>query len=508
MARETSQNADLDFEQMMGELDAMKTDLAHRQASRSGSRSTAPRSVTGADGEPRRTRTRRAPTEPRADLSLSVNAVSAETSVPTVATPVSPLSKYSDLPSLQNQIQNHSQDQGLNQNHDQKIGLGLGLGLELGLGLSHTQGQGQAQEQRDESPQQALDEVSPSMSEVSPSMSIDAANVTDTTSEPRVRTVQALEAVEQSNPLSPPTQPAQVTVEEQAGPVSVEAAPVSETMPSGSTTLGADGRRPLPPKSAQRSRSISIKSSRLSQTGQSDNGERAPESSPGSSTPSTPQEIMTPTFGPPAPRKFLRPYPQSPSLSSSNGQMAPPSPRLPARSNSRRQPQAIIRSADSTMTTQSSSEKGAPSAPPAIPPRSRSGSSSLSRSNTITRTDGSDQAAHPFQTPTIAEVVETIPQSPKSPPPQQSNFSQQATQHQQQFLQHPHQQQPPQDPQQPQPEAAIVRSSADDENKSAASGATGFGQARKMSSNNGLRPLKEENEAGHSLEPSVLPDEL
>lgn len=30
MTRETSQNADLDFEQMMGELAAMKTDLAHR----------------------------------------------------------------------------------------------------------------------------------------------------------------------------------------------------------------------------------------------------------------------------------------------------------------------------------------------------------------------------------------------------------------------------------------------------------------------------------------------
>lgn len=30
MTRETSQNGDLDFEQMMGELAAMKTDLANR----------------------------------------------------------------------------------------------------------------------------------------------------------------------------------------------------------------------------------------------------------------------------------------------------------------------------------------------------------------------------------------------------------------------------------------------------------------------------------------------
>ncbi|KAF9319888.1 hypothetical protein BG003_007880 [Podila horticola] len=411
MTRETSQNADLDFEQMMGELAAMKTDLAHRQASRSGPRTTTPR--TPGDGEPRRARTRRAPTassEPRPDLSLSVDAVPTENPLP-VATPLSPLSKHPD-----------QRDDNFNESDNQN----------------------QSLDQNDNQNQSENQDYLKNLLGDSPSMTIDAASPVES----RIRTVQTLD------------EPLPQLDQEPKGP---ELTGLTESPP--------DSRRPLPPKSAQRSRSISHHSGRPSPSTHDD---RAPDSS-GSSTPSTPQEVMTPTFGASAPRKFLRPYPSSPSLSTSN--QSPASPRLPARSNSRRQPQAILPTVTPSEGHQPSYGGGPP---PVIPPRSRSGSRSLSRNNTITRPDG-DQS-HPFPTPTITEDGEPSPQTPLNSSPQQP------------------QPQPQPEPQQPQHEPSP-------ESETRNPSASGPGHARKKSSSNGLRRLNEEDESNHSLAPSLLPAE-
>ncbi|KAG0357492.1 hypothetical protein BG005_003458 [Podila minutissima] len=426
MTRETSQNADLDFEQMMGELAAMKTDLAHRQASRSGPRTTTPR--TPGDGEPRRTRTRRtpAPSEPRPDLSLSVDAVPTENPLP-VPAPLSPLSKQPDeRDDHVNEIQSQSQNLSESRNQSQN--------------LSESQNQSENQ-----------DHLKNLLGDT-PSMAIDTANPVES----RIRTVQTLD-----EPLTQPDQ-------EPKGP---ELSGVTESPP--------ESRRPLPPKSAQRSRSISHHSGRPSPSTHDD---QAPDCS-GSSAPSTPQEVMTPTFGASAPRKFLRPHPSSPSLSTSN--QSPASPRLPARSNSRRQPQAILPAVAPSEAQQPFSYGGGP--PPVIPPRSRSGSRSLSRNNTITRPDG-DQS-NPFPTTTIAEDGEPSPQTPQNSSPQQPLYQLQ--------------------PQQPQPESQQPQHEPmpESETRSPSASVSGPGHARKKSSSNGLRRLNEEDENKHSLAPSLLPAE-
>ncbi|KAG0348950.1 hypothetical protein BG004_003433 [Podila humilis] len=299
--------------------------------------------------------------------------------------------------------------------------------------------------------------------------------------EPRIRTVQTLEhpdrttaahSWDSSQEPSAPTSPS----------ATLEALAVA-TAEGSVVNPAADSRRVLPPKSAQRSRSISHNSSRLSQSSHNDHSDRAPGSSSGSSAPSTPQEAMTPAFGASGARKFLRPFPSSPSLSSNGSQLAPASPRLPTRSNSRRQPQAIVNPSTPSSNEngqQQSAPFGAQAPPPVIPPRSRSGSSSLSRSNTMTRPDGSqDSYMHPCPTPTIAEDSETM-----------SGVE------------------PSSSPQQPQPATLLDESEAKASSSSNSANTPHTpGHARKKSSSNGLRRLNEEDESGHALAPSLLPAE-
>ncbi|KAK3843193.1 MAG: hypothetical protein J3R72DRAFT_112408 [Linnemannia gamsii] len=247
---------------------------------------------------------------------------------------------------------------------------------------------------------------------------------------------------------------------------------------------------PLPPKSAQRSRSISHGSSRLTETLVGENDERV--SNGLDSSPATPQETSTAIFdGPVPPRKFLRPYPSSPSLSTaaSNGQIMPSSPRVPARSNSRsyaKSPRAVP---GSPSFPDPSTAQG-PSSPfdhqqhphqqqqyqqqhphqqqqqqqyqqyqyhhqqapqsPMVPPRSRSASRSLSRSNTLTKSETKHDEFPFTATPSIAEDRET-PLSPQEPPVQQTVLAQ-PQQHQEQSQQHEEQYQQQQEQSQQQQE--------------------------------------------------------
>lgn len=320
---------------------------------------------------------------------------------------------------------------------------------------------------------------------------------------------------------------------------------------------------PLPPKSAQRSRSISHGSGRQPQT-VDENGERVVNGS--ESSPSTPQETSTAVFdGPVPPRKFLRPYPSSPSLSSSaqNGQMMPASPRVPARSNSRnyaKSPRPIPGSPSipeqpsqgSPYDQQHQQQQQQPQqqqqhqyqyhhqqAPqsPVVPPRSRSASKSLSRSNTLTKTDVKHDELSFMATPSIAEDRET-PLSPQEPlllpptleqlqqpqqPQQPQEEQEQASvepQPQQQELVQPQpvqpQQQPPQQQQdgeaqqqeeETQQQQQPIVASEEALQRGVADSPIGAGAIQKKSSSNSLGHGDEDNEpqAAPSLAPSLLP---
>ncbi|KAF9356771.1 hypothetical protein BGX26_004791 [Mortierella sp. AD094] len=320
MSQDTAQNGDLDFEKMMGELAAMKTDLANRQANRV-ARPSAPRSAT-VDGEFRRTRTRRALTETQIDASLSVEAASS-----------------SQVPSV-------------NTSHTAIVRSALG---------SHETDHNKKDQPR--SPHGV-------MPSDYPGMRIDAA-ISDSTSSGSSVGTRAVQSSETSEPNGA----------------------------LGNVSLGrSESRRnpsaaPLPPKSAQRSRSISNNSSRLSRTLYNDNGDFNVEaSSYPDNIAASPQDISTPTFGP-GPRKFLRPYPSSPALSTTSGQTGSASPQLPARSNSRnysKAPPSTVSTPSALEQTSQSSSYG--SQGPVIPPKSKSASSPLSRSNTLNELNKVDGA--------------------------------------------------------------------------------------------------------------------
>ncbi|KAF9114839.1 hypothetical protein BGX27_009676 [Mortierella sp. AM989] len=351
MSRDATQNADLDFDQMMGELAAMKTDLANRQASRV-TRPSAPRSAT-TDSEPRRTRTRRAPQETLTDTSLSLEAVSQSPShssshVTIAGTATGP--RDEDTNKQLNRDQSQSQDQRRNPHGEMPI--------------SQTE------------------------------MRIEAAMSDSTSSGSNgvTRTVQSSDASESSDA-------------------------------SGNLGLGpSESRRnpsaaPLPTKSAQRSRSVSTNSTRVSRTLFGDNGDLNVESAGyPDNLAASPQEVSTPTFGPTQSlRKSLRPHPSLPSLSTSNGQGGSASPQLPTRSNSRSYSKASPPSSSPSSASEQTPQ-GSPygSQVPVAPPRSRSASRPVSRSNTLNRMDTAQDQFKFIGTSTIAEDQESTYPSEKS----------------------------------------------------------------------------------------------
>ncbi|KAG0278028.1 hypothetical protein BGZ95_004866 [Linnemannia exigua] len=524
---------DMDFEQMMGELAAMKTDLANRQANRFGSRSSTPRDAD--QQEPRRTRLTRAKTETRADTLLSVETTALDQTVSpntSVLSPVSPIIKRSATAGANLR----DPDSRLNHRHHRPTQDRSGT---------------TAESDRNEQP---VPPASPA-----PRMRIDA-------SIPEQSTSSKTDAVESTTNTSGNV--------ESSGP-----------LPGG--LVRRESKRampvPLPPKSAQRSRSISHGSSRLPETLVDENGERV--SNGLDSAPATPQETSTAVFdGPVPPRKFLRPYPSSPSLSTvaSNGQMMPSSPRVPARSNSRsyaKSPRPVpgspsfpdppIAQGPSSPFDQQQQHphqqqqyqqhqhqqyqyhhQQAPQSP-VVPPRSRSASRSLSRSNTLNKSE-TKHDEYPFTaTPSIAEDRET-PLSPQEPPVQQivpAQPQQQQEQPQQQQEQPQQQHEQPQQPQeqeqeplqplqpqqqqqeelveaQPQPQPQLdlppvesLQQQLDNENKQqhivvasedalqrgVANSTDAGGYIQKKSSNNSLGQGNEDNDAQHSLAPSLLP---
>ncbi|KAG0264132.1 hypothetical protein BG011_007400 [Mortierella polycephala] len=380
MTRETAQNVDLDFEQMMGELAAMKTDLAHRQASRVGPRSTALRAT--AEGEPRRTRVRRVPTEVlRMDPAQTMNTAALDASTTTHTKLHSPTSPVTQKPAvLQEADQNSKQDQikdsasAQDQSQDAKNSI-----------LEEQQSQGRSMEVGSQ-----------------PSMNISTALNDSITS---------------------------ASSETSAHDLSLAGGAM------GGSSLGrSESRRnaaaPLPPKSAQRSRSISHGSSRLSQTihNESNNDPHREHAAMKDGTSMVSREVSTPTFGPTTPpRKSLRPYPSSPSLSVANGQMTSATPRLPVRSNSRNYSKPAAPAPNHHIAADHTTQNPPHNGPaPVIPPRSRSGSKSLSRSNTLTRLDGGhDQGSSYMATPSIAEDQETPVESSQPIAPQRSSSEQQ-----------------------------------------------------------------------------------
>ncbi|KAF9985621.1 hypothetical protein BGZ75_002735 [Mortierella antarctica] len=458
MTRATAQNGDLDFEQMMGELAAMKTDLAQRQASRSGSRPSTPR--TGAsDAEPRRVRTRRTPAETNAETSTS-----ADTEASAVLPPSSPFVKASTA----------------------LDGSGIDTKVE--------QVQEQAQPDAGSDPQ--------------------ATNVSETTGDRPIHAHTTIEAATLSSTLtsssisssSEATETIAQPTESQGTDTSASAAPVSPPSSGGSTLTRSESRRntavPLPQKSAQRSRSISHGSSRLSQTSHSDLNESIREAIGSEVATVIPEEVSTPTFGPTVPpRKFLRPYPSSPALSSTTGQMAPASPRLPARSNSRNyhKPAATSASAHAPSSTDLTPQ-GSPlvNQAPAIPPRARSGSKSLSRSNTFNRSEGGQDPGSPYtSTPTITEDGETALDSPQPTEAAISAGLQQQQQQQQQSLD-----------QLQQLQSTFAASEDVSRNVVASDPPAVVSHMRKKSSTSILKPVSEAQDThGHSLAPSLLPAE-
>ncbi|KAF9189974.1 hypothetical protein BGZ51_009036 [Haplosporangium sp. Z 767] len=405
MTRETAQNANLDFEQMMGELAAMKSDLASRQASRVGPRSTASRATP--EGEPRRTRVRRVPTEVlRTDPTQTVDTAALDASTATHITLLSPTSPVTQKPAaslvvLQDADQNSKQDQI----------------KDSASALDHTQDQSQDAKNSTSEGQQSQGRAAEVGSQ--PLMNIGAALNDSTSSTSSITAQDSL-----SN-----TPGAQLkTVSSSSGTSAHDSSPAAGAM-GASGLVRSESRRnaaaPLPPKSAQRSRSISHGSSRLSQTihNENNNDPHREHTAMTDGTSVVSHEVSTPTFGPTIPpRKSLRPYPSSPSLPVANAQMTSAAPRLPVRSNSRNYSKPTA-STPNDHTAQSPPHSGPA---PAIPSRSRSGSKSLSRSNTLTRLDGGhDQGSSYMGTPPIAEDQETSVESSQPIAPQQSSSEQQ-----------------------------------------------------------------------------------
>ncbi|KAG0056548.1 hypothetical protein BGZ83_004571 [Gryganskiella cystojenkinii] len=381
MSRDTSQKADLDFEQMMGELAAMKTDLANRQANRVGSRPTTPRvpgAAVGVDGtsEPRRTRLRRAVTEPRAEIPTddSVRDLSVSTPHPALPVPSSPvITRSATLASnLRDNANNRDNDQ--NQNQSQQV-------------VDQSQQQQPQQSQHPLDDQKGNDRYQydyPSSSSSSSRTLVTAAHL-------------------QSQNSGMGAQPS--TSNDNAANITDSNTNLSRSESRRSVTQGA----PLPPKSAQRSRSISNNSGRLSQTISIENGDMIYRNQhDGAGSPL--QDSFSSNLNQPIPpRKFLRPYPSSPSLGSANGQLAPASPRLPARSNSR----SVKTSPPGGSPSSSNAIESVPQSPalngasaPVIPPRSRSASRSLSRSNTLNRSETTAEQHNAHVTPAISEDYE------------------------------------------------------------------------------------------------------
>ncbi|KAF8981855.1 hypothetical protein BGZ46_002201 [Entomortierella lignicola] len=348
MSRDTEQNGDLDFEKMMGELAAMKTDLANRQANRA-PRPSVPRSTT-VDGEPRRTRVRRAHTESQIDASLSVMTASESSSVHSSHTTM-----------VRSALESHEGDNDIPWNQDQS----------------------QSRKNQLRSPHAV-------MPDYQPEMKIETAILDSASSGSSV----GMKTVQSSEP--------------------------SDAV--GSASIGrSESRRnssaPLPPKSAQRS------NSRVSRTLQTENGDLNIESAGyPDNIAASPTGLSTPTFGI-GPRK-LRAYPSSPALSTTSNQVESASPRPPARSNSRSYSKASSANnfpglEQTPQNTQNDSQV------PIIPPRSRSGSRTVSRSNTLTRTETIQDQNKSFST--IAEDQEPIYSShalqerslsqPSAPPP-------------------------------------------------------------------------------------------
>lgn len=380
----------------------------------------APR-VAGVDSEPRRPRMRRAATEPQPEQPLSsdetVHNLSVVPTSPAMPSLSSPIIKRSATMAANLRDTEHGKDQN---------------------GQSQNQSQDQEQEQVQIQPLPQVQNQPIEDKKADPAANLPIDNP-------------QLHSIEQNQHLPP----------------SVGAMPSN----AGANLVRTESRRsvtpgvPLPPKSAQRSRSISNNSGRHSQI----SGEISMQE--GLSSPL--QEATSPVLTPLAPpRKFLRPYPSSPSLNTTNGQLAPTSPRIPARSNSR-----SIRST-ATVGSQSTSNDSTPpspsfggGAPPVIPPRARSASKSLSRSNTLNKPETGAEHAHTHATPAISEDYE--------------GHSPNQDQHAKPLV--------PEEPR---------------ESKTTEAPPVNQSHMRKKSSSNVLRPLDEVNDsAGHTLAPSLLPDE-
>ncbi|KAG0370180.1 hypothetical protein BGZ54_007380 [Gamsiella multidivaricata] len=330
MTRQTARDGDLDFEQMLGELAAMKTDLANRQANRVASRPTRSRTVT-ADGEPRRVRARRAATD-HADVPLSVEAPSTASAISnqTILSPTSPVASRSATLLASLHDSDHDKEQGREPSP------------------SATQGQEQRPKKSDQGQQ--------------PEMRIET-TLPDTplhSSEAATKSVQSVQSIEPDDLL-------------------------------GSSSLArSESRRnpaaPLPPKSAQRSRSISNNSGRTSRTFHNEGEINRENDIMPNSQEISPQETSTAIFGSNTPaRPSPRTFASAPAITAGNGQQAASSPRLPARSNSRNyvRPSASGTSSTSDQTPQ--------------------GSRSASRRNTFSKSEGGQEGSLYIGTPSIAE---------------------------------------------------------------------------------------------------------
>lgn len=311
-------------------------DIYAQRTNRSTSRSA---SRTAGDGTPRRERTRRGQPDFSADPSLSV-AVSSKSSRTNADNSVlSPTTPAAQRPSAL-----------ASGEHDPRPA------------VNHIQDQGN----QDGHPQ----EIESSINQAG--MKIEAANLSSSTSSPEgaSRHMQIADDVDPTGP--------------------------------GNNLARSESRRnppaPLPPKSAQRSRSVSNTSSRLSQTLHPDGGEinREASNSPSSQS-GSPQEVSTPTLGPSAtPRQHAR-YPSHGTIPSNGQQTVSASPRPPARSNSRTRTGGSISNLE--QISQNSPQGSG------IPTRSRSASRTHSRSNTLTRPEGEHGNLY-NDTPTIAEDQE------------------------------------------------------------------------------------------------------
>ncbi|KAG0210819.1 hypothetical protein BGX28_008955 [Mortierella sp. GBA30] len=460
MTRATAQNGDLDFEQMMGELAAMKTDLAKRQASRSGSRPSTPRGGSS-EVEPRRTRARRAPSESRAVMSLETEA--------------SDPSNSSTHSKPQTQVPSVKTSTAMQEDY-----------FDKDASLKHVQEQVQLDTQSEDQTEAGAQEHSKDQVE----MKIEAA-IQD-----RPATLSTFASSNLTTISDSATKAGQLSGSQLTDPGSP-----AISAQSGSGLTRSESRRntaaPLPQKSAQRSRSISHGSSRLSQSAQSDHGDSGRDAFSSESTAVIPEEVSTPTFGPTiVPRKHLRPYPSSPSLSASNGQTAPASPRLPARSNSRNYAKPSTAAASfQAQPSPDHAPQGSPliSQAPVVPPRTRSGSKSLSRSNTINRSEGIQDPGSPYMgTPTIAEDQEALLESPRTPAATDTQSCSDQREEQQQ-------------PAPTSSENSLKDAVASDETNA-------MGHLRKQSTSNALKLVNRvdgsHSHHNHSLAPSLLPAEV